>query len=209
MEVFWRQFEGDLPVVIYDVPFITEAQPLQGVEIAGWATHDKLMPASAYPEGLLADIRARLGSWPVSYQASGGAPVQELLALRDEMIANTGRSTELALWLLERDWRFALICFSALHRGGHRLFDRSSIKGEIAEDEGRAFDQALRDLYVATDSAVGRLVAAHPDADLIAFSLHGMMANVARVDVLDEMLTRVLSGRCAGRAAEELRPPHR
>ena len=69
------------------------------------------MPASAYPEGLLADIRARLGSWPVSYEAYGGAPVQELLALRDEMIANTSRSTELALWLLQRDWRFALICF--------------------------------------------------------------------------------------------------
>jgi predicted AlkP superfamily phosphohydrolase/phosphomutase len=194
LEVFWRRFEGDVPVVIYDVPFITEAQPLPGVEIAGWATHDKLMPASAYPDGLLAEVRTRLGSWPVSYEAYGPAPVQELLELRTEMIENTRRSTDLALWLLERDWRFALICFSALHRGGHRLYDRSSIKGELTEAEGSAFDRALQDLYVETDSAVGRLVAAHPHADLIVFSLHGMMANIARVDLLDEMLARVLAG---------------
>ena len=48
-----------------------------------------------------------------------------------------------------------------------------------------------------------------PDADLIVFSLHGMMANVARVDLLDEMLARVLFWRRAGRAAEGLRPPPR
>ena len=191
---FWREFPDDVPVVAYDVPFIKATQPLTGVEIAGWATHEKLLPPNSYPSELLAEVRARYGAWPVSYEAYGPAPVQQLLALRQEMIENTRRSAELALWLLERPWRFAVVCFSALHRGGHRLFGRSSIKGQVSEQEGQAFDRALRELYVEADLAVGRLVAAHPDADLMVFSLHGMTANIARLDLLDEMLARVLAG---------------
>jgi predicted AlkP superfamily phosphohydrolase/phosphomutase len=39
------------------------------------------------------------------------------------------------------------------------------------------------------------LVAAAPGAVVIAFSTHGMMANTSRVDLLDEMLARVVEGR--------------
>jgi predicted AlkP superfamily phosphohydrolase/phosphomutase len=191
---FWRELEDEIDIVVYDVPFVTQARCVRGVEIVGWATHDKLLPPNSYPDSLLAEVERRFGSWHVSYEAYGPAPVAELLALRDEMIENTRRSTELILWLLERDWQLALVCLSALHRGGHRLFDRSSIKGEVTAAEGAAFDDAMRQLYIAADTAVGRLVEAFPEVDIVVFSLHGMMTNIARADLLDDMLRRVLEG---------------
>ena len=54
---------------------------------------------------------------------------------------------------------------------------------------------------MACDAALGRLIAAAPDATVIAFSVHGMMANTSRVDFLDDMLARVLAGGADGRVS--------
>jgi predicted AlkP superfamily phosphohydrolase/phosphomutase len=142
----------------------------------------------------LATAQQKFGQWAVSYEGYGQGRIQDLLALRREMLDNTRRSAELAEWLLTRPWSLAIICFAAPHRGGHRLWDRSSIKGPVPEAEGAEFDGALRDIYIACDTAIGRLVAAHPKAAVVVFSTHGMMVNTSRVDFLDEMLARVLAG---------------
>ncbi|MFN2433515.1 MAG: alkaline phosphatase family protein [Gemmatimonadota bacterium] len=208
---FWRELDG-LDVVAYDVPMTPGARAFRGVEITGWASHDKLSAPDSHPRGLLADVRRRFGEWPVAPESFGRDSVEELLRLRDALLENTRRSTELALWLLQRPWRLAVVAFSALHRGGHRLWDRSSIEGAVAEHDGAAFDAALRDLYVECDRAVGRLRESAPDAVTLAFSLHGMMPNVTRVDLLDAMLARVLqptasNGRSTAAAAREFREP--
>lgn len=192
---FWRHLPADVPVVAYDVPMSLGTEPFNGVEVSGWAAHDKLAPPATYPAELLSTITQRFGQWRIGPEQYGPPAVSELLQLRDDLAEGVRRSADLALWLLERPWRLATVAFGTLHRGGHRLFDRSSIAGSVAEAEGDRFDHALRDLYVACDRAVGRLVAVAPDAVIIAFSTHGMMANTCRVDLLDEMLTRILEGR--------------
>jgi predicted AlkP superfamily phosphohydrolase/phosphomutase len=69
---------------------------------------------------------------------------------------------------------------------------------------GPWYDGALRELYRAADQAVGELIAAAPDATVFVFSLHGMQVNSARVDLLDEMLSRVLHGPAASRPKQGL-----
>jgi len=191
---FWRSL-GDGPrVVAYDVPMTLNCEGATGVEVTGWASHDSLGPPATHPPELIAEIKQRFGEWLVSPEAFGRSPVGELLALRDELLENTRRSAELSKWLLQRPWDLGIAVFSALHRGGHRLWDRSSIEGEVGDDEGETFDRALRELYVACDKAVGELVAVAGDATMIVFALHGMMANTTRIDLLDEMLVRALRG---------------
>ena len=197
---FWRHLPGDVPVVTYDVPFTVNVEPFNGLEISGWATHDKLAPTDAYPAELLPEIRRRFGEWHIGPEHYGPSAVDELIGLGERLRDSTERSADLTLWLLERPWRLAIAAFSTLHRGGHRLFDRSSIAGPLSDVQGEQFDRSLRDLYVACDAAVGRLVAAAPDATVVAFSAHGMMANTTRVDLLDDMLARVLTGRSNTRA---------
>lgn len=193
---FWRHLGDDVFAIACDVPMGLGVEPFNGVEISGWAAHDSLAPAESHPADLLAEVRRRFGEWHPAPEAYGPSPVADLLALRDDLIDGTRRSTDLALWLMkEQPWNLAIVGYGALHRGGHRLFSRASIVGPVAEDEGVRFDRCLRDLYVAADQAVGRLVDAAPDATVIAFSAHGMMANTARVDLLDDMLSRVLAGR--------------
>jgi predicted AlkP superfamily phosphohydrolase/phosphomutase len=159
-----------------------------------WASHDKLAPASSHPVDLLEEARRKFGEWTVSYEGYGPGRIEELLGLRQEMLDNTRRSVELAQWLLTRPWQLAIVCFSATHRGGHRLWDRSGIKGPVSEAQYTEFDGALRDLYIACDNAVGQLVDAYPDTTVLVFSTHGMMVNTSRVDFLDDMLARVLAG---------------
>ncbi|MGD2055481.1 MAG: alkaline phosphatase family protein [Gammaproteobacteria bacterium] len=199
VDPFWRNLEGDVDVIAYDIPFAPACRPFHGTEISGWACHDKLAPASSFPADIVDTTRRRFGQWTVSYEGYGPGRIGELLALRREMLENTRCSAELAEWLLDRPWRLGIVCFSAPHRGGHRLWDRSSIKGAVSDAGGAEFDGALRDLYVACDQAIGRLVALHPDASVLVFSTHGMMVNTSRVDFLDEMLARVLAGGEHGR----------
>lgn len=191
---FWRTLRDGVRVVAYDVPMTLGCEPFGGREVSGWASHDVLGPPSSHPAPLIDEIRSRFGTWPLQPEAFGRSPVEELLALRDELLANTRRSTEVALWLLERPWDLGIVVFGALHRGGHRLWDATSVEGEIAPHRRAEFDGALRELYVACDEAVGRLVASAPDATVIVFSVHGMMENTSRVDLLDDMLARVLRG---------------
>lgn len=196
---FWRHLDADLPVIAYDVPMSLGVEPFNGLEVSGWAAHDKIAPPAAYPGDLLAEIKRQFGEWHIGPEQYGPSPVEELLELRDQLLEGTRRSADLALWLLERPWNLAIVGFGALHRGGHRLFDRTSIIGPVTDSQGDRFDRSLRDLYVACDAAVGRLVAAAPDATVIAFSAHGMMANTSRVDLLDDMLARVLTGKTDAR----------
>ena len=122
----------------------------------------------------------------------GRSSIHDLLKLCQTLIDNTQKSTQLALWLLQHPWDLGIVVFSALHRGTHRLWDRTSIDGHIGELEGSNFDCALRDLYIACDHSIGQLIDAHPDATIFVFSLHGMMVNTSRVDFMDGMLARVL-----------------
>ena len=122
----------------------------------------------------------------------------ELLALRDEMIENTKRSTELDP-LAAR----AQLAVGAGVPVGPASWRPSAVRPEQHQGrgdavEGAAFDDAIRgQLYIAADTAVGRLVKAFPDVDVVVFSLHGMMTNIARADLLDDMLRRVLEGPAA------------
>jgi predicted AlkP superfamily phosphohydrolase/phosphomutase len=188
---FWRHLQGDCPAVVYDCPMVLGLEPFRGTEVAAWATHDAFTQPSSHPGELAGEIARRFGHWHPTPEAYGPSSIETLLALHQELLENTRRSTELVLWLMQRPWRLCLLTFSALHRGGHRLFDRSSIAGPMSPAEAEAFDGALRDLYRSCDAAVGRLVAAVPDATVVVFALHGMMRNTARVDLFDGMLQRI------------------
>jgi predicted AlkP superfamily phosphohydrolase/phosphomutase len=193
---FWRQLEGEVGVVAYDVPMTLGCEAFPGLEVTGWASHDTLGPPATHPPELIDEIRRRFGAWPMRPESYGASPIDELLELRDHLVDNTARSAELVEWLLGRGpWNLAITVFAAPHRGGHRLWDRSSIAGPVSPEGGRRFDGALRDLYVACDRAVSRLLeAASGDTNVLVFSLHGMMVNTCRVDLLDAMLARVLGG---------------
>jgi len=80
---FWRHLSGDVPVMAYDVPMNLGVEPFNGVEVSGWAAHDKLVPPATYPTPLLGEIERTFGAWHIGPEQYGPAPVAEILALRD------------------------------------------------------------------------------------------------------------------------------
>jgi predicted AlkP superfamily phosphohydrolase/phosphomutase len=196
---FWRAIEG-AQAVVHDVPMTPGTEPFPGIEVTGWGSHDKLVPPDSYPGDLLEEIRRRYGDSPIRTDEYGRASLAHLRGLHAELVNLTKRSAELACWLLQRPWTLGIVVFGALHRGGHRFWDRSSVDGDVPPALGPWYDGALRDLYIAADTAVGELVKAAPGASVFVFALHGMKVNSARVDLLDEMLARVLRGPAATQA---------
>lgn len=197
LEPFWRDFGPDGPrSVIIDVPLAPSPQPIHGVEVNCWGTHDRLVPFATQPPELARELVQVFGRPPMPAEVHRRVSIERLLRERDELIETTGSVADVAERLLEtEEWDFGLVCFSATHRAGHKLWNTTD--GKAAGDaaaEAEVPSSAFRDVYRAVDVAVGRLLGlAGSDADVLVFSLHGMGPNTCRVPVLPGLLERILN----------------
>ena len=194
---FWHDLgsAGRRSLVI-DVPMAPPPVPFNGVEISGWSSHDRLAPPQSFPEDVFQSVVREFGDCPLGDEIFGCPNVRYALRIRDEVLESTRRLAELtASWLRRDAWDFLLVAFGATHRGGHRLWDSSGIRGAPRVETSAAIATALKEIYAACDDALGKIRdAAPPGSTLVVFSLHGMGPNTSRVELLPGMLARVLSG---------------
>ncbi len=197
---FYRAFgQYGRRTIAVDVPITYEVGPAErfdGIEVTSWSSHDKVGATAAYPPGTMKAINRKFGRQPIMIEMAGTLPAKTLLRTRDGLIQSVHRQSDLSVDLLARErWDFAIVALGAPHRGGHKLWDRSSIEGELAPRDESAYDRALRDVYVACDEAVGRLVnQAGGGVTVLVFALHGMRDNYSRFDLAPAMLDRILAG---------------
>jgi predicted AlkP superfamily phosphohydrolase/phosphomutase len=114
--------------------------------------------------------------------------------IRDELVNSITRTTGVAIDLLQQQpWDLFLMAISATHRGGHRLWDLSSINQTIPAAQRADLENALQTVYQSADAAVGRLIsAAGPDTRVVVYAVHGMGANTSYSEILPQMLARIL-----------------
>ena len=207
---FYRRFgQFGRRVIAIDIPITYPPESsITGIEVISWSSHDKIAPTSAEPPGTMDWINQQFGSEPMGIEPAGLQSIGPLLHMRDELVDSTEREAALCEALMEREkWNFFVIAIGAPHRAGHKLWDRTSVGGAMSPDEAAEYDEALRDVYVACDKAVGRIVrAAGPDVLTLVCALHGMCKSTSRVDLVPEMVERVLAGRSAPAGA--LSPKH-
>lgn len=193
---FWRSLEefGRRALVI-DAPLVYAPGSFNGVEIAGWATHEILDSPASHPPELMGWATETFGSPPLGVEQINLWSAADLLEVREECIRTTELDGDLAVQLMQQEpWDLFLIGFAATHRGGHHLWDLSNMFGEASPSETTTLNGALKDIYVACDAAIGRLIEKAPsDVTTLVFSLHGMGPNIARADLMRDMLERVLS----------------
>ncbi|MEO7773927.1 MAG: alkaline phosphatase family protein [Steroidobacteraceae bacterium] len=197
LEPFWRELpRAGCDVIALDIPLCYAPGEYGGVEVSGWATHELLQGPGSTPPALLEEVRREFGVAPFDDEASHQLSAAECLEVRDQCVETARRVGELAARLLERHpWRLGMIAFSSTHRGGHMLWDRSILKGSATAAQLAEFDVALRGVYAACDSALGRILGAHEDAAVMVYALHGMGANNDCTSLLSTLLTRVLAAR--------------
>jgi len=196
LEPFWRRISASgRRVVAVDIPLAYAPRPYSGIEISGWATHETLEPPASHPPELMDWVHRRFGRPPFDNEEAHLLPAARLIEVRDQCV-NTARLVgQLGVALMqEKPWDLFMICFASTHRGGHQLWDRTSMTGRASAEQTRALENALKDIYVACDSAIGTLLEqAGSDATVLVYSLHGMGPNASRSDLLREMLSRVLA----------------
>lgn len=197
---FWRDLsETGHRVVAVDIPMTYPLEPFNGVEIYGWAAHDRLVrkcTPTAYPPSAMDLVRRELGleATPLGDEPYGVRHTNALLQMRDQIIRATCQVADLAKALMRREtWDLFMVAFAATHRGGHKLWDLSGVWGDTRPGDLAEFSHALRDVYVACDKAVGQLTKTAGDGvTMLVFSLHGMGPNRNRVCLLPTMLAPIL-----------------
>jgi predicted AlkP superfamily phosphohydrolase/phosphomutase len=192
---FWRRIgHQDRRPIAVDMPIVYPPSAFPGIEISGWGTHEIIEGAGSHPPELIDELRALFGDPPVASEKSYFLSPEEVLATRDDCIRTTRMATEAAAHLMEHHpWDLFLLTFWATHRGGHQLWSSVNRVGAASPEVERQLDDALKQVYVECDTAVGRLVdLAGGDVETMVFSLHGMGPNTSRTDLLRPMLSRVL-----------------
>jgi predicted AlkP superfamily phosphohydrolase/phosphomutase len=195
LEPFWRRLgRSGVEVVAFDLPMVYAPTPFGGIEISGWATHDRLAPPASCPENWMEKLENRYGPPPVTEEIYGPQPVSALFQLRDELIRATEYVTEASRALMESTkWELFMVALGATHRAGHKLWDLSGVKGEVTADQEKEFNRALQDVYMACDRSVGQMLkSAGEDTTVLVFSLHGMGPNTSCAEWLPAMVERIL-----------------
>ena len=196
MRPFWRRFrEGGPRAIVLDVSNCYPPEPFNGLEISGWATHwYSLAPFQTYPPDLANWIHQRYGSSILPDEMYGLVSKQDFIKTRDLMLEISGKFGGLCIELMRREsWDLFLAFLFTVHHSGHRLWSPINIKEPLTESEHAELGDALRQVYIAADRAVGEIVqAAGEDVIVMVSSLHGMGINKSRTWIFPEMLRRVL-----------------
>jgi predicted AlkP superfamily phosphohydrolase/phosphomutase len=196
-EPFWDVLsEAGRRVAILDVPKTAPSQHINGIQIVDWGTHDPEVGFCTRPESLALEVEARVGPHPVGQcdeylRRDPGA----LLGLRDMLVRGVEMKSRLAEHFLEQGgWDLFLTVFAESHCAGHqlwRLHDPSHPGHD--PDAARSIGDPLRDVYVAIDAAIGRLLArVTEETAVFVLASHGMGPHYDGTFLLDEILRRLL-----------------
>jgi predicted AlkP superfamily phosphohydrolase/phosphomutase len=197
-EPFWNALgRAGRRVALLDIPKAPLCEGLNGIQVADWGTHDSDLDPCSWPPTLIDEIRARYrssGFRRCDWVMRGATPERDL---RDQLLERIEARVAIAEDLLAREpWDLFMACFGDSHCIGHQCW-------HVHDPTHPRHDPALaaklgdpvKDVYVALDRAIGRLLGrAGPETTVMVLLSHGMGAHYAATHLLDEVLRR-LEGR--------------
>ncbi len=177
-------------VGIVDVPRAPLTQNINGVQIADWLTHDRRDAiARSYPESLAQNIIATFGDDEIgerpelylknhSYQA-----FIELLKERIDIRAE--QTIQLAK---QADYNFFMTVFGEPHDIGHMCWH---LHDSTRQDYNSNFGNPVKDIYVALDKALGKIIDNLDYTDIIVFAGPGITNNYGINEGFDPVLQKI------------------
>ena len=193
---FWRRLGSDYKVIAVDIPMTFPPSSFNGVEISGWASHDKIYPASSFPVEKMEWIIENFGETPINVEVGGLQSLNDLFDIKEELIEANERKAEMIISLINSEkWDLCLCCFSSTHRAGHKFWDITGAKNTVNHEQKLIFKDWLRDIYHSCDSSIGKILSSlNDDVTVLIFSLHGMGANTSLTEnLLPKMISNILN----------------
>jgi predicted AlkP superfamily phosphohydrolase/phosphomutase len=188
---FWKLLsDAGRRCVVVDAFMNCPLEPFNGTQVLEYGTWTWFWEPTTRPRELQRELLARFGRYPAEDHGKVLGP-PEPAGFRDRLVAGAQTKAELVTWLMQREpWDLFLVVFGEAHPAGHYLWHLHDAEHPAHPAAGAgALGTALRDVYVALDRAIGRIVAGlGPDTTLLVLSGDGMGPNHSGSHLLDEVL---------------------
>lgn len=163
VEPFWRRLGEDIRIAIIDVPDIAAPRPHAGIQLSEWGTHYPYFPVSAYPSGLLDEVRCIAGRQRIIHEKPEGS-IEDDREIFAQLMDRVRVKGELCRKLLSGDsYDLVLIVFGECHTGGHQFWKyRSEAIDENSEREAGELVDGIRKIYQAIDAEMGTILKTLP-----------------------------------------------
>jgi predicted AlkP superfamily phosphohydrolase/phosphomutase len=199
--------DAGIRCAVVDFPVDYPLAGFNGVQVVDWGTEFKLWHFETRPSGFAAELVSRYGNHPLTNYGSTRIGLADLAALKSKLLKGIEVKQRFAIDLLRRnEHEFIFFNFAEIHKAGHffwRFHDRAH--PDFTEAEPRLVD-ALRDIYEATDRALGEVLANLDSTDdLIVVTDRGMYANHRGDHLVDPVLMKL--GVAVPRGTRKPKPP--
>ena len=194
--VFRRVDDPGRRMVVIDPPECFHQSARHGFLVSGWQFRERvLLPAWCTHTETLRELTRRYGPAASTEESFGQPTVKGLLAIQRALADAPARLARAAEFFLESDPPDALwVNFAGLHLASHQFFDLSLLENlGLSEEDRRRLELAIANIAVEYDRALGRVLDRLPaGAGILAFCSKGIGPVIGWVDLLPEMLRRVL-----------------
>jgi predicted AlkP superfamily phosphohydrolase/phosphomutase len=169
----------DRRIAVFDIPQTRIADGVDGIQVLGWGAHAAHTPSVSVPDGLFAELTARYGEHPTFNKDECALwDARAMNWMKDGLETGILRRAAICRDLLQRErWDLFVTYFGETHTAGHYFWHLSQADHPLHHAYEHMGDWLL-EVFVATDRAIGDIVAAAPpDASILLFSDHGMESN--------------------------------
>jgi predicted AlkP superfamily phosphohydrolase/phosphomutase len=177
--------------VVYDVPETFPEEEFKGKGVYDWGTWAWYGRPASQPAGLLKDLKARFGKYPLGMEAKRlGLRFPELPDLERRLVISVGYKFKSLLWLLSQsDWDMAVVGFGETHPTGHYLWPAG--EGRLSDGNKERFEKMFS-IYQALDEGLGTLrQALKRGTGLMILSGDGVRPNNVACHLLGPMLEKL------------------
>ena len=195
-EPFWHFLSrAKKKVAILDVPLSGISEGLNGIQMVEWGSHDAVYGFQAWPRELKAEVTRRFGNHPFGSSCdSNGRTPDDFCRFRDQLIEGVNKKCELTLYYLKQeDWDFFAQVFTESHCAGHQCWHlHDPAHPNHHRDTVSITGDPIREVYVAIDRAIGKILAQVNEDTLVFFlATHGMSYSMSKDFMLGQILERL------------------
>ena len=192
---------------IFDAPYVHPISRLNGLQIFEWGTWAWYWKRMSIPGKLLRQMTQACGSYPLGFEANQiGLNSVDSSDLHQRLVEAAASKARCAQWLMKQaPWDLFWTVFGETHPAAHYFWPKdASAKDSYSEPNY----ESLRDIYVATDRAIGNILKSVDDTvTVFVVSGDGVGPNYAGWHLLPEVLRRLQFTSSFGRSEQQSQTP--